>query len=183
MEHRYNIYTQMVEDGEVEDFFTAQHVDKNIVGKEMVDIGAWQYLHLKKGERTGQIGTLEEEPCTLFPKTCNLIRNLNSVMWLYNASKCPDGDCTLMPSPQELAEQESEFVFGKPAGLVAMYRLKQGQRVPLHSGPTNQRLKCQLGIDIPEGVSAPRNLLTITCSCLFSLTIVCELENRWIFVS
>ena len=47
MEHRYNVYTQMVEDGEVEDFFTAQHVDKNIVGKEMVDIGAWQYLHLK----------------------------------------------------------------------------------------------------------------------------------------
>ena len=88
-----------------------------------------------------------------------------------------------MPSPQELAEQESEFVFGKPAGLVAMYRLKQGQRVPLHNGPTNQRLKCQLGIDIPEGVSAPRNLLTITFSCLFSLTIVCELENRWIFVS
>lgn len=50
------------------------------------------------------------------------------------AGVCPFPPATV--SPKEAAQ---------PAGVAAFYKLKPGTVVPMHNGPTNQRLKCQVG--------------------------------------
>ena len=50
------------------------------------------------------------------------------------AGVCPFPPDTI--SPKEAAQ---------PAGVAAFYKLKPGTVVPMHNGPTNQRLKCQVG--------------------------------------
>ncbi|HEY4439939.1 MAG TPA: aspartyl/asparaginyl beta-hydroxylase domain-containing protein, partial [Candidatus Elarobacter sp.] len=52
--------------------------------------------------------------------------------------------------PVTTAVVERHRIVRGPAGLVYFSRLTPGTRISLHAGPTNLRLRCHLGIDVPE---------------------------------
>ena len=128
--------TKPAVEGAPASLFTGNHADISIVRSASAE--KWQYLYVKQSGSKGKTGQLEEETCVHFPKTCALLRSLPSVMWMYNATRCTDGVCPVPPptiSPKEAAQ---------PAGVAAFYKLAPGTVVPMHNGPTNQRLKCQV---------------------------------------
>lgn len=125
--------------------FTGNHADISIVGRNASE--KWQYLYLKQSGSKGKTGELEAEACAHFPKTCKMLQELRPVMWMYNATRCTNGRCPAPPASIDVREA------AQPAGVVAFYMLAPGTVVPMHNGPTNQRLKCQLGVEVPPGVS------------------------------
>ena len=138
--------------------FTGNHADISIVGSASAD--KWQYLYVKQSGSKGKTGQLEDETCVHFPKTCALLRSLPSVMWMYNATRCTNGVCPFPPpniSPKEAAQ---------PAGVAAFYKLAAGTVVPMHNGPTNQRLKCQVSTAITKILQNLRETVPVTCSKL-----------------
>ena len=128
--------TKSAAEGATTSLFTGNHADISIVGSASAE--KWQYLYVKQSGSKGKTGQLEDETCVHFPKTCALLRSLPSVMWMYNATRCTNGVCPVPPrtiSPKEAAQ---------PAGVAAFYKLAPGTVVPMHNGPTNQRLECQV---------------------------------------
>ena len=125
--------------------FTGNHADVSIVGRNASE--KWQYLYLKQSGSKGKTGELEADACAHFPKTCKMLEELRPVMWMYNATRCTNGRCPAPPASIDVREA------AQPAGVVAFYMLAPGTVVPMHNGPTNQRLKCQLGVEVPPGVS------------------------------
>ena len=140
--------------------FDAEHDDAALVAKaargwEGETEAPWQYLHLRRlryGSR-GEEPNWDEELCAKhFPETCAALRGLAEVDGS-PTQPCKDGWC------RGIHEVQSGQLLWQKPGLVAFYRLAPGVEVPLHSGPTNRRLKCQLviradGSEPSEGGSA-----------------------------
>lgn len=123
-------YTAGVEAGTTQDLFTPDHEDTGLVAGAAA---SWRYLHLKRV--VGDSGWDEETCRKFFPRTCAAIRGLREVDRQLKDLQPADGPgcegwCSHQDSP----------------GVVAFYWLEPGASVPLHTGPSNQRLKCQLAV-------------------------------------
>ena len=126
-------YEQEVVLGRTHSMFDPDHIDSYpIEGADALGYksGAWEYLTLK------QDGFWDMALCDrYFLVTCGLVRDLREVtgQFLPERDRC-EGYC--------------EQPFG--SGFTSFYRLAPGVSVPLHSGLTNTRIKCQLVIRAPD---------------------------------
>ena len=89
----------------------------------------WEYLFLKKGFQNWNQYMCDSH----FALTCGLLKGLPELDEPRSDTAQCEGWCDSVLTP----------------GFVAFYRLAGGKEVPLHGGPSNQRLKCQLVIDAP----------------------------------
>lgn len=71
------------------------------------------------------------------------------VMMLFERGRRNDETCTQCPVTSRVIE--GHRTIRGPAGLAYFSRLSPGTRVAPHRGPTNMRVRCHLGIDIPDG--------------------------------
>jgi aspartate beta-hydroxylase len=69
------------------------------------------------------------------------------VFILYERGRRHDDRCRIVPTVCEVVERNRTV--RSLAGLVYFSRLAPHSRVAPHSGPTNMRVRCHLGIDIP----------------------------------
>jgi aspartyl/asparaginyl beta-hydroxylase (cupin superfamily) len=69
------------------------------------------------------------------------------VVFLYDRGRRHEANCVTCPETAQLIEQHRTV--RDLAGLVYFSRMAPGTRVARHHGPTNMRLRCHLGIDIP----------------------------------
>jgi aspartyl/asparaginyl beta-hydroxylase (cupin superfamily) len=69
------------------------------------------------------------------------------VFFLYDRGRRHEANCATCPVTTQLIEQHRTI--RDLAGLVYFSRMAPGTRVAPHHGPTNMRLRCHLGIDIP----------------------------------
>ena len=131
--------------------FDAAHDDAALVAKQARAWGGetaapWQYLHLRRVDAVGagrsrdgraagsgaKAAGWDDALCSAhFPTTCAALREVRGVR-------------SAPPRPCERGWCRDNAHRAAPPGLVAFYRLAPGAEVPLHSGPTNRRLKCQL---------------------------------------
>ena len=71
------------------------------------------------------------------------------VLFLYERERKNEENCSRCP--QTLAVIEANRTVLSLGGLAYFSTLAPGARVAPHTGPTNMRLRCHLGIDVPEG--------------------------------
>jgi aspartate beta-hydroxylase len=71
------------------------------------------------------------------------------VCMLFERGRKNDEVCNAMPIATAVIERNRTV--RDLAGLAYLSRLAPHARVAPHRGPTNQRLRCHLGIDVPEG--------------------------------
>ena len=72
-----------------------------------------------------------------------------SVLFLYERGRKNEHNCSLCP--QTAAVIEANRTVLSLGGLAYFSRLEPGTHIAPHRGPTNMRLRCHLGIDVPEG--------------------------------
>ncbi len=72
-----------------------------------------------------------------------------SVLFLYERGRKNEHNCSLCP--QTVAAIEANRTVLSLGGLAYFSMLEPGTRIAPHTGPTNMRLRCHLGIDVPEG--------------------------------
>ena len=70
------------------------------------------------------------------------------VFMLYERGRRVDENCLQCPSIASIIDRHD--CVKTLAGLIYISRLKAGTRIAAHRGPTNIRLRCHLGIFIPE---------------------------------
>jgi hypothetical protein len=71
------------------------------------------------------------------------------VLFLYERGRKNEENCSRCP--ETLAVIEANRTVLSLGGLAYFSALAPGTRVAPHTGPTNMRLRCHLGIDVPEG--------------------------------
>jgi hypothetical protein len=71
-----------------------------------------------------------------------------SVLFLYERGRKNEHNCSLCP--ETVAVIEANRTVRTLGGLAYFSRLEPGTRIAPHTGPTNMRLRCHLGIDVPE---------------------------------
>jgi aspartyl/asparaginyl beta-hydroxylase (cupin superfamily) len=69
------------------------------------------------------------------------------VFFLYDRGRRHETNCATCPVTAQIIEQHRTA--RDLAGLVYFSRMAPGTRVARHHGPTNMRLRCHLGIDVP----------------------------------
>ena len=72
-----------------------------------------------------------------------------SVLFLYERGLKNEDNCSRCP--ETVAVIEANRTVLSLGGLAYFSRLEPGARVAPHTGPTNMRLRCHLGIDVPQG--------------------------------
>ena len=72
-----------------------------------------------------------------------------SVLFLYERGRKNEHICS--QCPETVAAIEANRTVLSLGGLAYFSRLEPGTQVAPHTGPTNMRLRCHLGIDVPEG--------------------------------
>jgi hypothetical protein len=72
-----------------------------------------------------------------------------SVLFLYERGRKNEDNCRRCP--ETVAVIESNRTVLSLGGLAYFSRLEPGTHIAPHAGPTNIRLRCHLGIDVPEG--------------------------------
>jgi aspartate beta-hydroxylase len=72
-----------------------------------------------------------------------------NVFLFYERSRKNEENCTRCPTITRIIE--STNTVRTQAGLLYVSRLSPGTHIKAHRGPTNQRLRCHLGIRIPDG--------------------------------
>lgn len=70
------------------------------------------------------------------------------VFFLYDRGRRHEQNCLSCPTTADIVESHRSV--RSLSGLVYFSRLSPGTRVMPHRGPTNMRLRCHLGIDVPE---------------------------------
>ena len=98
--------------------------------------GEWSQLHLM---RSGQ----EQPGCGMLQYTCNLTRSLQAQR-LHR----------LHPLPSGLSEEQAHAIVFGAIGDVKLSRMQGGTRVRPHCGPSNQRLRLQLALSVPDRAEA-----------------------------
>jgi len=76
------------------------------------------------------------------------------VLHLFERGRKNDENCGLCPSTVRLIESHSTV--RTVAGLAYVSKMAPGTHVAAHCGPTNLRLRCHLGIQVPQGDCAIR---------------------------
>lgn len=76
------------------------------------------------------------------------------VLFLYQRGKKHPDICTRCPITTQIVEAHTTL--RAPAGLIYVSRLAAGSHVAPHWGPTNVRLRCHLGLQVPAGDCALR---------------------------
>ena len=71
------------------------------------------------------------------------------VFLLYELGKKNDGNCSLCPVTTQVVESHSTV--RTLAGLIYFSSMAPGTHIAAHKGPTNIRLRCHLGIEVPDG--------------------------------
>ncbi|HEX6512476.1 MAG TPA: aspartyl/asparaginyl beta-hydroxylase domain-containing protein [Chloroflexota bacterium] len=86
-----------------------------------------------------------------FHKETESIRRTGSwdVLLLYPRGRKDEEVCARLPVTSQIIEQHRTV--RTHAGLMYVSRLSPGSRVMPHHGPTNVRLRCHLGIQVPAG--------------------------------
>jgi aspartyl/asparaginyl beta-hydroxylase (cupin superfamily) len=70
------------------------------------------------------------------------------VFFLYDRGRRHESNCLSCPRTTDIVESHRSV--RSLSGLVYFSRMSAGTKVMPHRGPTNMRLRCHLGIDIPE---------------------------------
>lgn len=71
------------------------------------------------------------------------------VFFFYERGNKNIGNCARCPTITTIIEQHETL--RSQAGLIYLSRLKSGTYIAPHRGPTNLRVRCHLGIQVPEG--------------------------------
>ena len=76
------------------------------------------------------------------------------VIFLYERGRRHDEVCEACPVTTSVIERDGAM--RTAAGLIYVSRMRAGTHIAAHRGPTNLRLRCHLGITVPEGDCAIR---------------------------
>jgi hypothetical protein len=76
------------------------------------------------------------------------------VLFFYERGNKNIGNCARCPTITEIIEQNETL--RTQAGLIYLSRLRPGTHIAPHRGPTNIRVRCHLGIQVPDGECAIR---------------------------
>ena len=76
------------------------------------------------------------------------------VVFLYERGRRHDDVCAACPTTTRVIEGGGAM--RTAAGLIYVSRMRPGTHIAAHRGPTNLRLRCHLGISVPEGDCAIR---------------------------
>jgi hypothetical protein len=71
------------------------------------------------------------------------------VLFLYERGRRHDANCARCPAT--VAVLEAHEIVRTMAGLAYFSRMSPGTHVAPHRGPTNMRVRCHLGVSVPEG--------------------------------
>lgn len=71
------------------------------------------------------------------------------VLYLFERGRTNVENCRLCPSTAKLLKAHS--IVRTLAGLAYVSKMRPGTHVAAHCGPTNIRLRCHLGVQVPEG--------------------------------
>jgi aspartate beta-hydroxylase len=72
-----------------------------------------------------------------------------SVLFLYERGRRHEDNCRLCPTTAALLEEQRAALC--PNGIVYFSCLDPKTRIAPHRGPTNLRLRCHLGVEVPDG--------------------------------
>jgi aspartyl/asparaginyl beta-hydroxylase (cupin superfamily) len=95
------------------------------------------------------------EPSRFAPESERIERTGEwDVIFLYERGRRHDDVCEACPVTTSVIEGEGAM--RTPAGLIYVSRMRGGTHIAAHRGPTNLRLRCHLGITVPDGDCAIR---------------------------
>jgi len=95
------------------------------------------------------------DPSRFHPESESIERTGNwDVLFFYDRGRRIKENCTACPVLREGLSSPS--VMTTIAGLTYASRLRGGTHIAAHRGPTNFRLRCHLGIEVPDGDCAIR---------------------------
>jgi Aspartyl/Asparaginyl beta-hydroxylase len=95
------------------------------------------------------------EPARFHPESERIGRTGEwDVLFLYERGRRHDDVCEACPVTTDGIETHSAM--RTMAGLIYVSRMRAGTHIRAHRGPTNLRLRCHLGIKVPEGDCAIR---------------------------
>lgn len=151
----YNAYRTGVKNGTIPNLHQGNHEDAALSEESG---GGWDGLFLRRGRAIdpnehgdGNIGWQEHVCKEYFPKTCGFLRSFPAVSGKLSATdgpkNCPSHNNAGYPGWCRGWENQV-------AGVVAFYELHPGTELRMHTGPTNQRLKCHLIVTAPSDGSA-----------------------------
>ncbi len=95
------------------------------------------------------------EPSRYAPESERIERTVDwDVVFLYERGRRNDEVCDACPVTTSVIEGEGSM--RTAAGLIYVSRMRAGTHIGAHRGPTNLRLRCHLGITVPNGDCAIR---------------------------
>ena len=95
------------------------------------------------------------EPSRYAPESERIERTGDwDVVFLYERGRRHDEVCEACPVTTSVIEGEGPM--RTAAGLIYVSRMRAGSHISAHRGPTNLRLRCHLGIKVPDGDCAIR---------------------------
>jgi len=135
----FELYEQAVAKGTAPDLFTAKHADAMLATHK-----EWKSLCLMQAG-----GDWVDQACSLFPETCSALHALPEVSNALSERHIHSESVDQKQNKNCGMHANNDFQQwcpGNPstAGMVAFYSLPPNRSITLHSGPSNQRLKCQL---------------------------------------
>ncbi|HEY6288769.1 MAG TPA: aspartyl/asparaginyl beta-hydroxylase domain-containing protein [Nitrospiraceae bacterium] len=71
------------------------------------------------------------------------------VFWLFEAGEKNELNCSQLPVATAVIERHGAIQ--TIAGLIYVSKMRPGTHISPHRGPTNIRIRCHLGIQVPEG--------------------------------
>ena len=75
-------------------------------------------------------------------------------MFLYERGRRHEEICDACPATTSVIERDGAM--RTAAGLIYVSRMRPGTHIQAHRGPTNLRLRCHLGLAVPDGDCAIR---------------------------
>lgn len=151
----YAAYREAVYEGRISNLHESNHEDKSL---SETSGGGWDGLFLRRVHTVetdefgdGEIGWQEHVCTEYFPKTCSVLQSLRQV----SGKLLPKGgryNCASHDNDEYL--DWCRGMEGQYAGVIAFYSLQPKASLRLHTGPTNQRLKCHLVVTAPKDGSA-----------------------------
>jgi aspartate beta-hydroxylase len=95
------------------------------------------------------------DPSRFAPESERIARSGDwDVVFFYERGRRHDGVCDACPETTRVIEGDGAM--RTAAGLIYVSRMRPGTHIHAHRGPTNLRLRCHLGIAIPDGECALR---------------------------
>lgn len=120
---------------------------------DAADFPLARYLETHFEEIRAEIGALD---ATSFHSESEPIRRSGEweVAFLYERGRRRDEVCEACPVTTRGIERHGAL--RTPAGLAYVSRMRPGTHIAAHRGPTNLRVRCHLGIEVPDGDCAIR---------------------------